>query len=279
MKVVAEPESLAEDQFRYLVVRDLAGTGRCAFKIGEALVRMGNSQQNNPMHTLASGEEGAEFGSYQPGGSGSKTEGGWLILEGTRGKGPYFGVARREGPLYNQFSEVVRIGNLMGVLPEYTNITYGAFVGDVSRYLAYDVGSGLRIKTRGGSTAIDDDGIATDEFSLMTALNEPEYVEGKAKFFFAQDTPEATPRVGIKMQSGGMQVLVTRIGDLSWDQVDANDDGVIDTCFEAMHTYWEHIENKPSTFTPSAHQHQSSDIIGFTEVDMTQAYERAWIGL
>ena len=123
-------------------------------------------------------------GAYQPGGSGSSVEGGWLVLEGARDNGPYFAVARRRGPLYNQFDDVVRIGNLQGIaaLAEgrpNNNPFYGAFVGDAAAYWAYDPDMGLRIKTRSGATAIDDNGILTDQFTLINSMTHP---FGKAAF-------------------------------------------------------------------------------------------------
>ena len=201
------------------MVRDLAETGRESFKIGEALVRMGNSAQAREMYELASGDDEAAYGSYQPGGSGSSIEGGWLILEGTRGLGPYFAVARRRGPIYNQFDEVVRIGNLQGIAPLMVgrpdnNPFYGAFVGDAAAYWAYDPDGGLRIKTRSGATAIDENGIATDQFHLMTADDVPAYTEDRASFYLNKPTNGA-PRISVRLQVAGVQAFIDRIGDMT----------------------------------------------------------------
>lgn len=213
MKITSEPEFVTDDTYHYYVVRDLSGDGSQPFKEGDAFVRMGNAAQTKPVHVLASGDVGAEYGHNQPGGSGSTVEGGWLVLEGARGVGPYFAVARRRGPLFNQFDEVVRIGNLrgIGVLDEGradNNPYYGAFFGDAAAYLAYDAGSGLRIKTRSGATAIDSDGVTTDQFTL--ALGDiPTFVEDRASLFLWDDYGQ--PRIGAKMQISGVQVDVPDI--------------------------------------------------------------------
>jgi hypothetical protein len=211
MKTVSGAESLAADQYKYQVVRDLEGTGEThTYKIGEAIVRKGNSAQAREMQSLASGDEDAAYGSYQPGGSGSSIEGGWLILEGSRGLGPYFGVARRRGPLYNQFDEVVRIGNLQGIAPLMVgrpdnNPFYGAFVGDAAAYWAYDPDGGLRIKTRSGATAIDEFGITSDQFSLATSDDVPAYTEDRAHFYLHKPLGQ-TPRISVRLQVSGASV-------------------------------------------------------------------------
>jgi hypothetical protein len=283
MKVASAAESLAADQYRYHVVRDLADTGRESFKVGEALVRMGNSAQAREMYELASGDQEAAYGSYQPGGSGSSIEGGWLILEGTRGLGPYFAVARRRGPIYNQFDEVVRIGNLQGIAPLMVgrpdnNPFYGAFVGDAAAYWAYDPDGGLRIKTRSGATAIDDAGIATDQFHLMTADDVPDYTEDRASFYLNKPS-DGAPRISVRLQVAGVQAFIDRIGDMTLEDFDADDDGIIDHAELADAVPWSGITGKPATYAPSAHTHVMADLTNFTEYDPTPVYARQWMGM
>jgi hypothetical protein len=283
MKVVSAAESITEDQYRYHVVRDLAETGTHSFKVGEALVRMGNAAQAREMEILASGDTEASYGSIQPGGSGSKIEGGWLILEGTRGLGPYFAVARRRGPLYNQFDEVVRIGNLQGITPLMdgrpdNNPFYGAFVGDAAAYWAYDPDQGLRIKTRSGATAIDEFGITTDQFSIATADAIPDYTEDRAHLYLTKPTDEA-PRISVKMQVSGVQMFIDRIGDMTLTDFDADNDGVIDLAENANVAPWSGITGKPSTFTPSSHTHPASDITNLPQFDPSELNARQWMGI
>ena len=283
MKIVSAAESIDADQYRYRVVRDLADTGRENFKIGEALVRMGNAAQARQMVPFASGEEDAAYGSYQPGGSGSSIEGGWLILEGTRGLGPYFAVARRRGPIYNQFDEVVRIGNLQGIAPLMVgrpdnNPFYGAFVGDAAAYWAYDPDGGLRIKTRSGATAIDEFGITTDQFTLALQEVTPGYIEDRAAIYLWKNA-QGQPRVGIRMQTDGNQIEILRVGDMSRQTYDTDLDGSVNAADYASTASWAGISGKPATYAPSTHTHVMADITNYTPYDPTELEIRQWMGI
>lgn len=169
---ITSPYVADPDGYKYFVIRELnSGEGGYAgpydFYAGESVVRLGSAEQVNLAFPLASGEEGGEYGEYQPGGSGSTTGGGFLILEGSRQFGPYFGVAARYGPVYDQLLDVVRIGNLDGVL-DYTSEEWGAFFGDSNAFMTYDQTQGLRIEFSGTGvdTTIDDTGIATETISI-----------------------------------------------------------------------------------------------------------------
>ncbi len=281
MKVVSASEQLAEDQWKFMVVRDLAGTGKYAYKIGDSFVRKGNSTTARPMEPLASGDEAGAYGAYQPGGSGSSIEGGWLVLEGTRGVGPYFAVARRRGPLYNQFDEVVRIGNLQGIAvleegrPD-NNPFYGAFVGDAAAYWAYDPEVGLRIKTRSGSTAIDENGILTDQFTMALGDSLPAYVEDHCAFYFNKPVGEL-PRLSLVMEIGGVQETIDRVGDMSLAQFDLDADGILDHARNADVAPWGGITGKPATYAPSAHTHLIAQITDYTPFDPDEIIGQMWL--
>jgi hypothetical protein len=244
---------------------------------------MGNAAQARDMVSLASGDDDGAYGAYQPGGSGSSIEGGWLVLEGARGYGPYFGVARRRGPLYNQFDEVVRIGNLQGIAPLMVGRTdsnpfYGAFVGDAAAYWAYDPDGGLRIKTRSGATAIDETGITSDQFSIATADDIPTYTEDRAHIYLTKPS-DGAPRLSVKMEVNGVQSFIDRIGNMTLSDFDADADGIIDLAENANSAPWAGITGKPATYAPSAHQHQASDILSLPEFDSSQISARQWMGI
>lgn len=169
---ITSPFITVGDAYKYFVVRSLNSSeggwaGPYDFYAGESVVRMGSAEELNIIQPLASGEVGGEYGEIQPGGSGSTTGGGFLILEGSRQFGPYFGVAARFGPVYDQLLDVVRIGNLDGVL-DYTSEEWGAFFGDANAFMTYDQTQGLRIEFSGSGvdTTIDDTGISTETISI-----------------------------------------------------------------------------------------------------------------
>ena len=271
--------------FRYYVVRNLdKADTTSAYKPGETFVRVGTAVMDLPTYPLASGEAGSEYGMQMPGGSGSKVGGGWLVLEGNRNTGPYFGVARRRGPVYDQFDEVVRIGNLQGIL-DYTEQTYGAFVGDVGQYWSYDTINGLRIKTRGGSIAIDNNGVTTDQLWLTKITDQdladlPNDMASKsniASLFLYKPEGATKPYLGVQMRIDEAQVtIIDRIGDMSKDVWDADNDGKVDYANSAETVPWSGVANPPATYAPSPHTHPGTDIIG---LDMTEAMQRSWFGV
>jgi hypothetical protein len=272
---VTSPAAEMGDSYRYAVIRDLSGDGKCAFQAGDTIVRVGTAVQANPMYPYGSGEEGAEYGSYQPAGSGTKTDGGWLVLEGSGGFGPYFGVERRRGPLYDQYESVVRIGNLQGTL-DYTEQVYGAVIGNAGQYLAYDQTNGLRIKTRSGAVSIDEDGIEADVFSMTTGSGEPSFVEDRARFYVYRNTG-SQPQVGIKIKVDGFEKHIQKVGDMSMEDYDTDRNGVVDLAEAALSAPWSGLTGTPSAFTPAAHTHAPNDIVGIENaMDMIQ---RSWFGL
>lgn len=189
MRIVSPGSLNSDGNYEYQVTRDLGGLGKFAFKIGETVVRQGAAAQDQAMYPLAGGNESAEYGTYQPGGAGGASSGGWLVLEGGSGSGPYFGVVRRLGPVFDQVADVVRIGNLYGLAElGHTSETYGVFIGDASRYLTYDNEGGLVIKAREGATLINDDGVLTDEFQFVhTTDNNAPVTSGRTKVLGKSD--------------------------------------------------------------------------------------------
>lgn len=160
--------------YAYTVVRNLEESEPKEFYKGETLVRLGSASYQRSAHPIASGDPESAFGALLPGGSGSETSGGWLVLEGGREFAPYFGVVRRVGGRYNQYEDVVRIGNIGGLavvqslFPESQGKSiWGVFIGDDAQHMVYDPEHGLRIITRSGNTSIDQDGIQTDVFNLV----------------------------------------------------------------------------------------------------------------
>lgn len=72
--------------------------------------------------------------------------GGWLRLLGEGTHAPYYSVYARTGILYNNYQELIRIGNLNGIGGKVADV-YGIFIGDINTnyYLIYDNVSGKLI--------------------------------------------------------------------------------------------------------------------------------------
>ena len=101
---IAAPYSIESGNYKYFVVRELNSAeptyaGPYDFYAGESVVRQGTAEQIAQAGPLAAGEATGEYGEFQPGGSAAQTGGGYLILEGSREFGPFFGVVARYGPV------------------------------------------------------------------------------------------------------------------------------------------------------------------------------------
>jgi microcystin-dependent protein len=198
---VASPYEVVENGFKYFVVRELNSgeptwAGPYDFYSGESIARHGSAVQTSLAYPLASGEAGGEYGEYQPGGSGASTSGGYLILEGSRNFGPFFGVAARYGPVYDQVLDVVRVGNLNGVL-DYTEEEWGAIFGDANQFFAYDQTQGLRIEFSGTDvdSSIDASGMKSEVFRFAKNTSDPAYANFEAKMYYKNTgTPELKVR-------------------------------------------------------------------------------------
>lgn len=218
MLVSSAPIIVAEG-FKYFVVRSLnsaeVGYVQSAFYAGENAARFGSASETGSGAPLSAGEEGQELGEFQPGGPNLATSGGYLILEGGRAWGPYFGVVRRYGPLYDQLLDVVRIGNLSGIL-DYTTEIYGAVFGDSNDFMSYDPTNGLRISTRSGVTTINQAGMATDVFSLIQEDTVPDYLDNHMNLW--NDYASSGHRLKVRSKFGAdeltTEVMLGYLGDL-----------------------------------------------------------------
>lgn len=78
-------------------------------------------------------------------GSMSVNNQGFLMLDGSSTYSPMMSVFRRYGAAWNEYAEILRLGNLEGFLSIPTN-SYGIAIGDGSAYLKYYASLGLQIK-------------------------------------------------------------------------------------------------------------------------------------
>lgn len=214
--------------YEYGVVRDLEGAGTVALDSGTACVRKGTATDLRLAKPLASGEAEGAFGALQPGGSGSTSAGGWIVLDGEASS---FSVITRQGPVWNQFQTTVRIGNLSGVL-DYVTETWGLFIGDDNDYMAYDEDAGLRIQFVGSAydTTISGAGFVTELMKLKLLSAEPDAVTDHAIFWFNELTGQ-DPRVYLKMESGGEYEQI--LGDMHTAVYDTDDDGIVESADNA----------------------------------------------
>jgi hypothetical protein len=153
--------------YQYSVDRDLASGGLGTFYRGDIVVRSGSSTIYS-VADVSIGDPGAVFGELIFGASIVLGLGGYLDLNGSRGLGPYFGVFRRYGSIFNQVENIARFGNMNGFLG-YSTEVYGIGIGDLNRHLSYTYDDGLEIKTASGDTLINDSGIATS--ALIASLS------------------------------------------------------------------------------------------------------------
>ena len=219
---IAAPYEIVPNGFKYLVVRGLNSSqptyaGPYDFFSGESIVRQGSATQAAQAGPLAAGQVTGEYGEFQPAGSFALTGGGFLILEGSREFGPYFGVVARFGPVYDQLLDVVRIGNLNGIL-DYTTEEWGAFFGDANQFMAYDQTQGLRIEFSGGDvdTSIDATGLTTEILALEIQATKPTYTDQQARIWFEDDGGK--PLVKARMKNGATEKEVS-LGGMSHSQI------------------------------------------------------------
>lgn len=205
---VASPYEVVGNGFKYFVVRELNSAeptwaGPYDYYPGESIARHGSAIQTSLAYPLASGEAGGEYGEYQPGGSGATTSGGYLILEGSRNFGPFFGVAARYGPVYDQVLDVVRIGNLNGIL-DYTTEEWGAIFGDANQFFAYDQSQGLRIEFSGidVDSSIDATGMKSEVFRFAKGTSDPDYVNFEAKMYYKNT---GTPQLKVRWKEDALE--------------------------------------------------------------------------
>jgi len=202
VKITSDYTVVAEG-YQYSITRDYADLGASYdYLIGDTVIRYGSAIQPQAPLPIASGDEDAVFGSYQPAGSLASTQGGWLTLLGSRGDGPFFGVTARTGVTYDAYEEVVRIGNLNTIL-DYTEETWGLFVGKSTSYMAFDDVQGLRINAGDGNTTIDDGGIFTDIFGVERLSAKPDYTPNYSTLYFYDTGSVLELRARMKDEGAG----------------------------------------------------------------------------
>jgi hypothetical protein len=201
---IASPYTIVAEGYKHYVARGLNDTqptweGPYDYYAGESVARLGSAEQTNIGYPLAAGEEGGEYGEYQVGGSGATSGGGYLTLEGSRAFGPFFGVSARYGPVYDQVIDVVRIGNLNGIL-DYTSEEWGAFFGDDNQYFAYDQTDGVRIEFSGTDvdSTIDKFGIKSERFRFTKTTTDPSYVNYEALMYYKASSERQQVKLRLK---------------------------------------------------------------------------------
>jgi len=259
---ITSPYTIVADGFKYYVARGLNDAeptwdGPYDFYAGESVVRLGSAEQTNVGYPLSAGEAGGEYGEYQVAGSGASTGGGYLILEGSRSFGPFFGVSARYGPVYDQIIDVVRIGNLNGIL-DYTSEEWGAFFGDDNQYFAYDQTDGLRIEFSGTDvdSSIGKTGIKSETFRFAKVTSSPAYANYEAKVWFVNDG--GTLKLKSRLKDDATEVE-RELGDMFRSVYDSDLDDQVeaaDYADNADTVDGEHADD----FADASHDHVEEDI-------------------
>jgi|GEM_PF-5696236 len=199
MQVTVAPEAVSGG-YRYGVQRDLAGKGACVFFAGETVASKGTSILPDSASMIGEFDELGSFTMGMVSSTMAGNLGGFLTLEGGRAYGPYFGVARRFGPAYNQISDILRIGRLTGFLG-ITENKYGFATGDINRHMTYTDEDGLSIVTNGGATAINDNGVTTDALNMGIVSTPPAYQDQFGRLYL----DHATRSLRLRCKDGSTQ--------------------------------------------------------------------------
>ena len=229
MRIVSN-YTLTGTGFQYTVARNLNELyAPESFYIGETIVGRGAASFNRETQPLASGEVEGAYGSYQPGGSGSNTGGGWIVFDGEI---PYIGVEARYGPLWNQYDRVAQIGNLQGSPLEYAEETWGFFIGDANSYFVYDKIDGMRLYNSGldaYESTIGKSGVISEMFTITAIGTPPDYDNSAAKLFMTIESD--IPKLWVKMKGNTPEFteVTQRVGSLLWEDLDTDDDGAVDS--------------------------------------------------
>jgi hypothetical protein len=216
--------------YRYGVERDLAsGGGPYAFESGTACMRKGTATDLREPQPLAAGVAEGAFGALQPGGSGSTSAGGWIVLDGEASS---FSVVTRQGPVWSQYQTTVRIGNLVGVL-DYITETWGLFIGDDNDYMAYDEDNGLRIQFIGSGydTKVSSAGLQSELLKLGLLSSTPTYEDGYARIWLEHLTGE-DPQLRVRIKDGAEEFART-IGDMLRETYDSDLDNIVESADNA----------------------------------------------
>lgn len=215
---ITSPYTIVDEGFKHYVARGLNDTqptweGPYDYYAGESVARLGSAEQTNIGYPLAAGEEGGEYGEYQAGGSGATTGGGYLTLEGSRAFGPFFGVSARYGPVFDQVIDVVRVGNLNGIL-DYTEEEWGAFFGDDNQYFSYDQTAGIRIEFSGidVDSTIDKSGMKSERFRFAKVATDPDYVNFEALMYYKSVGGSNQIKLRLKEDATETEYIITGLG-------------------------------------------------------------------
>lgn len=172
----------------YTVTRGLGGSS-FAFEVGQAVVRMGQVAAAASSPSTIGSSTAVTMGALDSldfGGTSESLTGGFLVLEGGRENGPYFGVTNRYGSTYNEITDVVRLGYLQGFIGQ--GDVYGIAIGDTNRNFIYNPTDGMIIKTTSNNVYIDDDGFFTDIANLYKQSSKPTAPEtGYISLYFKTD--------------------------------------------------------------------------------------------
>jgi hypothetical protein len=87
------------------------------------------------------------------------------------------------------------------------------------------------------------------------------------------------PRISVRLQVAGVQAFIDRIGDMTLEDFDADDDGVIDLAENANSVPWSGVNGKPVSYTPAAHTHVMSDLTNYVAYDPSEVKARSWMGM
>jgi hypothetical protein len=227
---ITSPYTIDPDGFKHFVARGLNDTeptwaGPYDFYAGESVVRLGSAAQANVGYPLSAGEAGGEYGEYQTGGSGATTGGGYLTLEGSRNFGPFFGVSARYGPVFDQILDVVRIGNLNGIL-SYTTEEWGVFFGDSNQFFTYDQTDGVKIEFSGADvdSSIDKSGMKSERFRFAKVTTEPSYVNFEAAMYYYVSGGNRQLKLRLKEDATEEEFIITGLGIKTGTPTPAPDD-------------------------------------------------------
>ena len=169
MQITSEGTAVA-DGYQYDVTRALDDTAE-PFYAGEVVI--GRGYATYPVAAGTIGDPTTTFSEVAFGGHTFTAMGGYLTLEGENETGPYFGVAVRHGPVYNQIVDIARFGRLKNFIGVQDG--HGVAIGDINQHMRYTYEYGLEVKTAGGKTLINNDGLSTEKFSLRYADAAPRF--------------------------------------------------------------------------------------------------------
>ena len=279
---ITSPYTIVGGAFKHFVARGINSTeptwtGPYDFYAGESVVRLGSAQQTNVGFPLSAGESGGEYGEYQTGGSGATTGGGYLILEGSREYGPFFGVAARYGPVFDQIVDVVRIGNLNGI-STYTSEEWGVFFGDDNQYFSYDQTQGVKIEFLGTDvdSTIDKFGIKSEVLRIERTTSAPAYAVEEAKIWYEKSGSDLILKM--RLEDDVSTQVERELGDMYRSVYDSDLDGVVESAdnadtVDSIHANTTATANQLLALDGSGQLPASADQVdGYDAADLAKAF-------